>query len=125
MDTTATEQKFYLVETNFVDTENGDKVEIRTAPARTNFSHEERIKGFCGATNNRAVYAHGEFATLEEARAVVRSLFDVTDEDDEAESDDEELVETYFLKGEDDDDEAEAEGATSAATGATTSTGRN
>ncbi len=115
MNTTATEQKFYVVETNYVDNENGDKVEIRTAPARTNFSHEVRIIGFCGATNNRAVYAHGEYATLEAARAAIASLFDVIDDDDEAEADDEEIFETYFLKGDDDD---EAEGATSAATGA-------
>lgn len=104
MNTTTTEQKFYVVETNFVDTESGDKVEIRTTPARTNFSHEERIIGFCGATNNRAVYAHGEYSTLEAARAAIASLFDVNDDDGEAESDDEELVEAYFLKGDDDDD---------------------
>lgn len=118
MNTTATAQKYYVVETNYVDNESGDKVEIRTAPARTNFSHEVRIIGFCGATNNKAVYAHGEFATLESARAAIASLFDVNDDDDDEadEVDDEELVETYFLKGEDDDDGAE--GATSAATGA-------
>ncbi len=113
MNTTATEQKFYVVETNYVDNENGDKVEIRTSPARTNFSHEVRIIGFCGATNNRAVYAHGEYATIDDARAVVLSLFDVIEDDgDEDEDEDEAIVETYFLKGEDDDDEAES--ATSA-----------
>lgn len=109
---TATERKFYVIETNYVDRENGDKVEIRTSPARTNFSHEERINGFCGATNNKAVYAHGEYSTLEAARAAVLSLFEVITDDDEDENDDEELVETYFLKGEDEDDESES--ATSA-----------
>lgn len=117
MNTTTTEQKFYVIETNFVDTQKGDRVEIRTTPARTNFSHEERIIGFCGATNNRAVYAHGEFATLEAARAAIASLFDVRDDDDEDENDDEEAIETYFLRGEDDEDDA-GEGATGAATGA-------
>lgn len=112
--TTTTAQKFYVVETNFVDTENGDRVEIRTTPARTNFSHEVRIKGFCGATNNKAVYAHGEYNTLEEARAAIASLFDVIDEDDDEEADDEELVETYFLRGEDDDEDDAGEGATGA-----------
>ena len=103
--TTATAQKYYVIETNFVNAEKGDKVEIRTAPARTNFSHEVRIIGFCGATNNKAVYAHGEFATLEAARAAIASLFDVNDDDDDDEeaSDDEEIIETYFLKGDDDD----------------------
>lgn len=108
--TTATEQKFYVIETNFVNAEIGDKVEIRTTPARTNFSHEERLSGFCGATNNKAVYAHGEFSTLEAARAAIALLFEVRDDEDEDEdeNDDEALVETYFLKGEDDDDEAES-----------------
>lgn len=109
--TTTTEQKFFVVETNYVDTMHGDRVEIRTAPARTNFSHEVRIIGFCGATNNRAVYAHGEYSTLEAARAVIASLFDVNDDAGE-DSDDEETIETYFLKGEDDDDAGE--GATGA-----------
>lgn len=109
---TATAQKYYVIETNYVDTESGDKIEIRTAPARTNFSHEVRIIGFCGATNNKAVYAHGEFATLESARAAIASLFDVIDDEDDDEADDEEIVETYFLMGEDDDDDdEEAEGA--------------
>lgn len=116
MNTTATARKYYVIETNYVDDESGDRVEIRTTPARTNFSHEVRIIGFCGATNNKAVYAHGEFATLDAARAAIASLFDVNDDDDEEEdSDDEELVEKYFLRGEDDDGEDDAgEGATGA-----------
>lgn len=105
MNTMATAQKYYVIETNYVDAESGDKVEIRTSPARTNFSHVVRLTGFCGATNNRAVYAHGEYSTLEAARAAIASLFDVNDdgEADDDEADDEEIVETYFLRGDGND----------------------
>lgn len=32
---------------------------LRERPAHTNQSHEPRLTGWCGTTNNRAVFAHG------------------------------------------------------------------
>jgi hypothetical protein len=53
----------------------------------------------CGTTNDWAVYAHGEYATIEEARAAITEKFgEVRDSDangDSFESDDEDVVEAY------------------------------
>lgn len=59
-------------ENRYVDFDN---IEIRTVPAITNCSHEERTEGWCGTTGDFAVYAHGEYATIEEARAAVAKKF--------------------------------------------------
>jgi hypothetical protein len=88
---------YYIIETNYVGPNQTqdqyvdvDKIEISTSPAITNSSHEERTEGWCGTTNDWAVYAHGEYATIEEARAAIAEKFG-----DSFESDDEDVVETY------------------------------
>jgi len=97
---------YYIMETKYVGPNQTqdqyidvDKIEISTSPAITNMSHEERIEGWCGTTNDWAVYAHGEYATIEEARAAITEKFgEVRDSDasgDSFESDDEDVVETY------------------------------
>lgn len=96
----------YIIETIYVGPDQTqdqyvdvDKIEISTSPAITNRSHEERTEGWCGTTNDWAVYAHGEYATIEEARAAITEKFgEVRDSDansDRFESGDEDVVETY------------------------------
>ena len=36
-----------------------EKWDIHTSPAHTNMSHQPRLRGWCGTTNDVAVYAHG------------------------------------------------------------------
>lgn len=95
---------YYVIETNYVGSNQTqdqyvdvDKIEISTSPAITNSSHEERTEGWCGTTNDWAVFAHGEYATIEEARAAIAEKFgEVRDANgDSFESDDENVVETY------------------------------
>lgn len=95
---------YYIVETNYVGPNqdqyvDADTIEIRTAPALGNMDHEPHLDGWCGTTNDRAVYAHGGYATIEEARAAIAEKFgEVRDSDangDSFESDDEDVVETY------------------------------
>jgi hypothetical protein len=97
---------YYIIETNYVGPDqtndqyvDADTIEIRTSPAITNSSHEARTDGWCGTTNDWAVYAHGEYATLEEARTAIAEKFgEVRDSDANGysfESDDDDVVETY------------------------------
>ena len=78
---------YYVIETNYAGPNHdqhadADIIEISTAPAITNSSHEVRIEGWCGTTNDWAVYAHGEYASAEEARAAIAEKFgDVRDSD--------------------------------------------
>lgn len=46
-------------------------VVIQTEPERTNSSHQIRIEGWCGTTNDMSVTAHGEFDSFEEAKTYV------------------------------------------------------
>lgn len=97
---------YYVIETKYVGPNqtqdryvDADTIEISTSPAITNCSHEERTEGWCGTTNDRAVYAHGAYATIEAARAAITEKFgDVRDSDpngDRFESDDDDVIETY------------------------------
>lgn len=105
MTTTTTTTKFYIIETNYVGPNrdqhvDADKIEISTSPALTNILHEERTQGWCGTTNDLAVYAYGEYDTIEEARAAIDAEFgEVRRGDNEGNgfesSDDESVVETY------------------------------
>lgn len=97
---------YYIIETIYVGPNQTqdqyvdvDRIEISTSPAMTNLSHVERTEGWCGTTNGWFVYAHGAYATIEEARAAIAEKFgDVRNSDadgDSFESDDEDVVETY------------------------------
>jgi hypothetical protein len=99
-------EQFYVVETRYVgpnqnqdEYANADTIEIRTAPAVTNQSGDVCLDGWCGTTNDWAVYAHGEHATIEEARsAIVEKFGPVRDSDPNGEcfeSDEEIVVEVY------------------------------
>lgn len=104
MTTTMTTTKFYIIETNYTGPNrdqhaDASKIEISASPAISNRSHEVCIDGWCGTTNDMAVYAYGEYDTIEEARAALTKEFgEVRDSDvygDRFESDDEDVVETY------------------------------
>ena len=74
-----------------------DRVEIRTTPAITNRSHEERADGWCGAIGNLALtetfWALGTYETIEEARRAIREMFGATRQ---CEAGDEQVVETHL-----------------------------
>lgn len=97
---------FYIIETIYTgpnqDSEkfvDADRIEISKQPAHTNMSNEVRTVGWCGTTNDWSTHAHGEYSTLEEARAAVAATFgevrSSTPLADEFESDDENVVEVY------------------------------
>lgn len=97
---------YYIIETSYVGPNRSqdqyvdvDKIEISTSPAITNSSCKVRLDGWCGTTNDWAIYAHGEYATIEEARAAIHEKFsEVRDSDANGyrfESDEEDVVEIY------------------------------
>ena len=77
--------KYYIIETAYVGPNQDERadaatIEIRTSPACANEGYKERPEGWCGTTegwcgvvNDWAIYAHGEYATIEEALAEVKS----------------------------------------------------
>lgn len=100
------QQHFYIVETKYVGPNQNDSqyvdadtIEITKTPARGNLSGDVVTEGWCGETGGWAVYAHGEYASLEIAQAAVAEIFgEVRDCDpnhDEFESDDPDVVEVY------------------------------
>ena len=73
---------YYLISTEWTGPKDANKPghwtdehtwTIQTVPGATNMSHEERIEGYLGTTNNWHEYAHGEFETLEAARAAMEA----------------------------------------------------
>lgn len=73
------EDKLYLVEEIYVgpNTEqnvDANTIRITTEPARNNLDGEVRTSGWCGTTNDWATYAHGEFTSLDDARAAAQAL---------------------------------------------------
>lgn len=46
---------------------------VKTAPGRTNMSHEPLVSGWLGTSNDWYAYAHGEFDTLDAARQYVET----------------------------------------------------
>lgn len=69
---------FYVVK--YTDLIGGGKcVEIRTAPAKTNLSHEPRVQGWCGTSDGISVFAHGEYPTLTDAREAARRVMKETE----------------------------------------------
>jgi hypothetical protein len=90
---------YYLVERNYVgpnpyDTQfvDADELYITTVPARTNSSKEIRTEGWCGTTNDWAVYAHGEYETIEKAREAIAEKFGETRIQEQGEYDEPENV---------------------------------
>lgn len=71
-------KRFYVIERNYVGPNseqhlNDDTVSITNDPARYNSSKEVCVEGWAGTTDDVAVYARGEFASMAEA---VQFIFD-------------------------------------------------
>lgn len=97
---------YYVIETNYVGPNpnqdkyiDADTIEISTSPAIANRSREPRTEGWCGTTNDWSIYAHGAYATIDEARAAIGDKFgavrgsDTSGDSFEPENPD--IVETY------------------------------
>jgi len=92
---------FFIVETQYVGPNRREdrfvdahRIEIRTAPARSNTTSQPCTDGWCGTTNDWAVYAHGEYPTIEAAREAIEAQFGPCRED-EGVSPADDVVETY------------------------------
>lgn len=100
---------YYVIEINYAGPDQDqdqyidvDVINISTSPATTNSSNEVRTDGWCGTTNDWATYAHGEYTTLDEARAYIKKKFgELRDCDANGDKfeylDDEDVVETYKI----------------------------
>jgi len=70
---------YYVLERKYVGPDpeqhiNEHALFITEAPGRKNMSGEECTSGWLGTTNDWAEYAHGEFASLENARQAVAGI---------------------------------------------------
>ena len=92
---------FYVIEDKYVGPNqdqhvDADTITISTTPAKTNMSHEVKLHGWCGTTNDWSVHAYGEYETLEAARYAVFENFGqvrlVNDEDK-----DDTVIESYKI----------------------------
>lgn len=95
---------YYIIETKYVGPNqdqyvDANRIEITTVPAVTNSSRETCLDGWCGTTNDWAIFARGQYDSVDEARAAIAEIFgDVRDRDangDPFESDEEHVVEIY------------------------------
>jgi hypothetical protein len=66
---------YYIISKNKIGQRNGESVAITTEPGKTNMSHEIRLDGWLGTTNDIAYYAHGEYETIEAAESALDELF--------------------------------------------------
>lgn len=94
---------YYIIETTYAGSNqeqhtDATRIDISTTPAMTNQSHEERINGWCGTTDDWAVYAHGEYETIEAARQAIIAKWEhvrYSDSNGDAyTSDDPDIIET-------------------------------
>jgi hypothetical protein len=70
---------FYVIETEYVGPNpqqhlDSHSYHVQNCPGLLNMSHEPRTFGWLGTTNDWSENAHGEFDTLEEARAEIERL---------------------------------------------------
>jgi len=64
------EGRFYLI---LVSTQNGEGCNLYDTPARTNVSHEERLYGWLGSTNNVSRTADGMVDVYRDAKGALRA----------------------------------------------------
>ena len=74
------EEKVFIIEENYVGPDqdqniDADTIKITTEPARKNMSNEICLDGWCGTTDDWAVYARGEFPDLEAAEAYIKANY--------------------------------------------------
>ena len=73
-----TETRYYIITTEYAgprENLDADRIEIHTQPGITNTSHEVRTEGWLGQTGDWSQYAHGEYATLNDALDAVDRLW--------------------------------------------------
>jgi len=96
---------YYIIETNYVGPNqaqdqyiDADRIEISTSPA-IDIDGDVRIDGSCGTAYDWSTYAHGEYATIDAARAVIADKFgEVRDSNPDGDSFigyDDDVVEVY------------------------------
>lgn len=78
---------YYIITTEYAgpnprENLDADRIVIRTEPGITNSSREVRTEGWLGQTNEWSQYAHGEYATLDDALDAVNRLWPEHREDD-------------------------------------------
>lgn len=80
---------YYVTETNYVGPNKNDDrycdadfIEISTSPAVKNLSREVCTDGWCGTTNDWALYAHGEFETEQAAREFIQAKWAIRDDEE-------------------------------------------
>ena len=76
---TASTSSYYITSREYVgpnvaERPNSKRYYITTVAPRTNMSHEIRVSGWLGTTNDIAEYAHGEFETPEAATAALDEI---------------------------------------------------
>ena len=96
---------FYVIETNYAGPNpldsryiDANTIVISTSPATTNSSKVVRLEGWCGTTNDWAVYAHGEYSSVEQARDAITAIFNNVrsgDANGAFASDDEAIIAVY------------------------------
>ena len=72
--------KHYVIEENYVGANrdqniDADQIKITTEPARKNMSNEVCLDGWCGTTNDWAVYARGVYDSKEAAEKAIEALY--------------------------------------------------
>nr|WP_319776016.1 hypothetical protein [uncultured Sphaerochaeta sp.] len=73
-------EKCYIIEENYVGPNqdqhiDDDVIKISTDPARKNMSKEICLDGWCGTTDDWAVYARGEYESVEAAREHIKETY--------------------------------------------------
>ena len=91
--------RYYIITTEYAgpnprENLDADRIEIRTEPGITNISREVRTEGWLGQTGDWSQYAHGEYATLDDALAAVDRLWPEHRNDDWDDHDDT-IVQTF------------------------------
>jgi hypothetical protein len=89
---------YYVIETNYVGPNalyDPDTIGIYTRPAYGNMSQQPVVDGWAGTTNDWATYAHGEFDSIDEARAKIAELYPERREVDEYDDYENVIVELY------------------------------
>ena len=90
--------KYYIIEINYIGPNplcDVDTIGIYKTPAYGNMDKQPVIDGWAGTTNDWATYAHGEFDSLEDARAKIAELYPERREVDEYDDYENVIVELY------------------------------
>ena len=93
---------YYVIESEYVGPNTQGRIDshlvtITTDAPRTNLSHEVRLDGWIGTTNDTSRHAHGAYTSEDDAREAVAELFGPCRESDEI--DDPDTVALFRIGG--------------------------